>query len=71
MKWYVVDYKRQNSGEYLGMAVAGPFDTREQADAWHTEHLSEVHLGVLALGVDDLGPDWPRNLELWKAGELK
>ena len=71
MKWYVSDLKHQKSGEYLAMAIAGPFGTREQADAWHTEHVSGVCCGELSLGPDDLGPDWKKNIELWKAGELK
>lgn len=71
MKWYVSDLKEQKSGECRVMAIAGPFDTREQADAWHTEHISEVRCGTLSQGIDDLGPDWKKNIELWKAGELK
>lgn len=63
--WYVIDYKTMNNGEYVGMAVAGPFDTREDADAAHTRLGLD---GALSIGPRDLGPDWARNLEMWREG---
>lgn len=67
MKHYVVEYKMQKSGQLAGMCTGGPFDTREEADQWHTDHGCD---GMLCCGADDLGPEWGNNLLLWANGNL-
>lgn len=68
MKWYVADYKTQKTGRLEGMAVAGPFETRDEADLEHTRLGLD---GELTAGPDDLGPNYLTNLELWRRGELE
>lgn len=68
MKWYASDYKVQKTGRLEGMAIAGPFETRNESDLAHTQLGLD---GALTIGPDDLGPDWPTNIELWRKGELK
>jgi hypothetical protein len=52
------------------MTIAGPFDTREQADDWHTENLfkEDIFGGMLVQGPDNLGPEWQKNVTKWKQG---
>lgn len=69
MKHYVVEYRTQNNGEYVGMAIAGPFDTRDEADAWVGTYGNGNMF--LTCGPDDLGPDWESNKQKFFAGDLK
>jgi hypothetical protein len=61
---------KQIAGTWSGMTVAGPFDTRDLADAWVSALTPEQHTEYpccqLSVGPDDLGPKWPKNLEAWK-----
>ena len=66
-KWYVTDYKIQKNGKLVGMAVAGPFAKREEADDIHTFLGLD---GMLTVGPDDLGPEWQNNIAKWRNGDL-
>ena len=66
-KWYVTDYIIQKNGKLEGMAIAGPFNERWEADNTHT--LLGLD-GMLTVGPDDLGPDWQNNITKWRNGEL-
>ena len=67
MAWYATDYRIQKNGELVGMALAGPFKTRAEADAAHTAGDMD---GCLTVGPDDLGPEWENNIERWRDGDL-
>ena len=62
MKHYVSSFKVGVGG----MAVAGPFDTRAEADSWVTNlTIDQRNLFPclqLTMGPDDLGPEWASNL---------
>jgi hypothetical protein len=62
MKWYVTDY----DNAMQGMAVAGPFETREEADNYVTKNITALRVPALTVGPDDLGSDWQSNLEQWR-----
>ncbi len=51
------------------MAVAGPFDSRNDADQWVTNLITDQHRMYpccqLTIGPDDLGPEWALNLSNW------
>lgn len=70
-KHYVISTKEIH-GAMRGMAVAGPFDTHKEADAWVSALTPEQHkeypICQLSVGPADLGPQWPINLALWKKG---
>lgn len=67
MAWYAMDFKIQKNGEYVGMALAGPFKTRAEANAAYTAGDMD---GLLTIGPDDLGPEWEDNIESWRNGDL-
>lgn len=70
MKHYVSCWKPVGPPEGSGMAVAGPFNSKEDAENWISALTPEQHKEYpccqLAVGPDDLGPDWAENLRKWK-----
>ena len=70
-KYYVSSTKAMCDGVFRGMAIAGPFDTREQANEYIVNGRASSY-GCLQIttGPSDLGVMWERNREKWERGEF-
>lgn len=68
-KYYVSSSKVMCDGVFRGMAIAGPFDTREEANEYIVAGKAYPYTCLqLTLGPDNLGLEWGQNRKQWEQG---
>jgi hypothetical protein len=74
--WYIVDYKLQKNGNMQGMAIAGPFATKDISDEELvrkrvSNRLLSPEMANSLSGPNMISPNWKKSIFLWNNGDLE